>query len=50
MPGIDSIQKSPYGQAEWKLFNYQTTINANYDVVAEAEAITRASATSLVTV
>jgi hypothetical protein len=39
VPGIDCIREGPKGQAEWNLFKDQTTINANYDVVAEAEAI-----------
>jgi hypothetical protein len=30
---------SPKGQAEWNLLKDQPNINANYDVVAEAEAI-----------
>jgi hypothetical protein len=37
--GFDCVYDSPKGQAEWNLFKDQTNINANYDVVAEAEAI-----------
>jgi len=36
---FDCVRESPKGQAEWNLLKDQTNINANYDVVAEAEAI-----------